>query len=127
MLTPADLQNDPKYRLLLELPHKDLAPFIRTYFFRRFTWIILAHYAFTTVLLIAWLLWGVQGRYNADEWLRHFGLAIIAFAVLVPIHEMMHGIVYQVMGAPIVRMRGSVRQLYVLAIAPDFVVSGGDF
>src|SRR5437773_1111629 len=127
LLTPQQLSDARQYRLLIALPHSDLGPFLTTYYFQRRTWIILAHYAFTTVLIIAWLLLGIAGHYSAGDWLRHFALAMLAFIALVPIHEGIHAVVYRALGARDVQMRGSLRRMYFYALAPDFVVDARGF
>ena len=115
------------YRLLLALPHDKLNAFSKTYYFQRITWITLAHYAFCTVLMIAWLLLGMAGRYESHEWLLHFTWAALFFLALVPIHEGIHALMYRLYGAPTVKVATSLRKLYVYAIAPYFVMNRQQF
>lgn len=125
--TVDELRDQRRYRLRLALPHRDLGPFINTYYFLRRTPIIYLHYAFTTVLLIAWLLMGIEGRYSGGEWAAHFGLAALIFVGLVPLHEGLHALAYRLLGAREVRVEASLRRLTVVAIAPDFVIDSGGF
>jgi hypothetical protein len=51
-----------------------------------------------------------------------FGNAVLCFIVLLPLHEGIHGAVYQICGAQDVRFGGSLKQFYAYAVAHKFVV-----
>lgn len=116
-----DLTHSAEFELLTELGHTDLAPFVAEYYWRRKSWVTLLHYAFSAAVLGTWIFVGLQERYSVDEWLSRFGAAVLAFIVLVPIHEFIHGAVYRANGAKDVRFSGSLRQFYAYAVAHNFV------
>ena len=123
----ADLENRASYKLLEELSHQDLIPFIQKYYWRERSWVLIVHYLFTLGCLAAWLAIGWRSGQEFSRWLDTFGFAVLAFIVLVPVHEAIHGIVYKLYGAPDVRISVSFRKLYAYAIADKFVVSGRAF
>lgn len=126
MLTPADLRNDDKYRLLMSVPFDQLGAVIVAYYFRRQTWIIVAHYAFVTVLLIAWLLWGIREHNVWLDWLIHYGWAVGLFFALAAVHEAIHGAMFRMVGAPEVKIKIGWREGTLYAVAPDFVINSRD-
>src|SRR5687768_17047053 len=119
MLTPADLQTDPKYRLLMSVHFDKLGSLIVAYYFKRQTWIIFAHYAFITVLLIAWLLLGIREHNARIDWLIHYGWAMLIFLGLAAVHEVIHGVAYRAVGAPQVKLKIGWREGTAYAIAPN--------
>lgn len=129
MLQPgiSDLKNDNKFQLLIELGHKDLIPFVNEYYWKRKSWVTILHYIISLTILIVWLGVGFQQKYSFDEWFTRFGFAVLSFFVLLPIHELIHGLVYKVAGAKDVRFGASLRQAYAYAIAHHFVANGPVF
>jgi hypothetical protein len=126
MLTPTDLQNDPRYKLLMNIPFKKLGSFVMAYYFKRQTWITLAHYAFVTVVLIAWLLSGIRENYSPIEWFIYYGWAVLLFLGLAAIHELIHLVAYRAFGAPQVKIKISWREATGYVIAPDFIIGSRD-
>lgn len=123
----ADLKNASRFKLLAELAHKDLVPFINEYYWKRQSPIVIAHYLFTIGCLAAWIWVGLSAGFTFSKWLETFGFAVIAFVFVVPIHEAIHGAVYKLFGAPNVRFSVSLRRFYAYAIADNFVVNRRSF
>jgi hypothetical protein len=131
MPTHQDLISDSeRYRLVLVLHHKDIIDFVRFYyrskgpwvlFFRRFLMLItilfLSHFSY--ILL--------QHIEKWDIYLLRFGLGVLGFFAIVPIHELIHGAVYKWFGAPKVRFGVLWSKLAFFAIAPIFVLSRREF
>jgi len=118
--------NDP-VKILLTLPHDDLVPFVKRYYFKEISWVVLSHYFFSVLFLALWVQEGIDGAYDVTGWLSRFGLAVVAFVVLIPLHEAMHGVVYWILGAKDIRFRVSVRNAYAYAIAHHYVASAREF
>jgi len=126
-LTPADLQDEQRFRLVDVLEHQNLLPFIQKYYFNLRSPVIQAHF----LLLLAYLLAAglsipavtAAGR----DWVVQSGFAVLLFLPLIPIHEAIHGLVYRLYGARDVRFSASLRRLYAYAIADAFVVNRAEF
>lgn len=127
MIDPAAIQTDSAYRLLAELEHQNLAPFINRYYWRQRSWITYLHYALSLACIGGWVILGLRTGLSGDGWLSSFGWAVLAFVVLVPIHEAIHGVIYKLLGANDVRFGGSWRRLYAYATAHLFVVRADRF
>jgi hypothetical protein len=119
----ADLKDRSQFQLLLELDHQDLAPFIADYYSRDTSWITVIHHLVSFAILCAWFYTGYQGGYSLGEWIAKAGAILLTFAVLLLVHEWIHGAVYKAAGAEDVRYHVSLRQFYAYAIAPNFVAN----
>lgn len=126
MLQPgvSDLRNNNQFQLLVELGHKNLIPFVNEYYWKRKSRVTILHYVISLATVVVWFWAGFQQKYSFDEWLSRFGFAVISFFVLLPIHELIHGLVYKIAGAKNIRFNVSLRQLYAYAIAHNFVANG---
>jgi hypothetical protein len=125
MIQPSvlELKNTNQFQLLIELQHKDLIPFVNEYYWKRKSWVTILHYLISLATLVVWFWLGFQQKYSFDEWLSRFGFAVLSFFVLLPIHEVIHGLVYKTAGAKDVRFNASLRQAYAYAIAHNFVAN----
>ncbi len=126
-----DLTDNPeRYRLILALNLREIADFVRQYFYSRTiltsifryfllvsTFLFLGIFTFFIILQpAAWNLY-----------LGRFTLGILSFFLLVPIHEIIHGAVYKYYGAPKVRFGIIWSKLDFFAAAPEFVISKKEF
>lgn len=126
-LRVADVQESRQFQVLVELGHKDLAPFVNQYYWKQRSWVVMFHYAFSLLILGVWVWLGIQQAYGFEQWLASSGYAVLGFFAIVPIHELIHGLVYKLNGADDVRFNGSLRQGYVYAIAHHFVANARVF
>jgi hypothetical protein len=126
-VSPADLRNNPGYTLLAEIRHDDLGDFTNTFYWQKRSWLIWAHYAFSLGVLAAIARVAFLGRYDVDDWLTGFGLGVVGFVLLFPVHEGLHGLAYKLLGAREVRFAFSLRQLYAYALAHRFVADARRF
>ncbi|MGZ5434104.1 MAG: DUF3267 domain-containing protein [Thermoanaerobaculia bacterium] len=118
----ADDLTPPRYELLAELTHAELAEFVLHYFFRRRSWLTWAHHGMSaaTVATIVFVAIG-EGR-SFLRCLGDFGLAFVAlFVAILPLHELLHAAGYRLVGAREIRWDYSVRMLAVWVIAHRFV------
>jgi hypothetical protein len=119
--TPNDLQNENRFQMLVVLGHDDITPFVGEYYWKRRNWLILSHYLITLAALATWVFVGVTEGSDLLHWLIVLGAAVLAFILLVPVHEAIHGIVYRLLGAKDIRFSVSLREFYAYAIANQFV------
>jgi hypothetical protein len=126
-LTPAQLQDPSRYRLLAEIEHANLLPFVHQYYRRKRSWVVVFNYLFTLAILAAWVITGVSQRPPFIQWPLTLLYAVLAFLPLVPVHEAIHGLTYKIVGAPHVDFHLNLRQLNAYAIAPDFVAGKSEF
>jgi hypothetical protein len=122
-----DLQDETRFTRLVELSHPDLMPFLAEYYGQRRSWVIWLHYAFTALNLIGLAAVGWAAGTNFDEGMTAFGLGVLAFLVLIPIHEAIHGVVYWLAGARDIRYAVSLKQVYAYAAAHHFVADAREF
>lgn len=123
----ANLKNANQFKLIAEIAHKDLVPFINEYYWRKRSLVVMLHYLFTIGSLAAWIWVGLRAGYTFSRWLETCGFAVIAFVFVVPVHEAIHGVAYKLLGAPDVRFSVSLKKFYAYAIADKFVVDRRSF
>ena len=119
------ISNNDKYQLVYVLHHDQIQQFVQQYFNEKTKWVIFFKIllymvigtCFTTMFFL-----GFSNILNIDKILYSFGLGIVSFILIVPIHELIHGIGYKLIGAPKVRFKAFWRKLSFIAEAPDFVV-----
>jgi len=119
--TPSDLQDENRFKMLVTLGHDDITPFVGEYYWKRRNWLILSHYFITLVSLAIWVFVGVYQGSDLVHWLIIMGAALLAFILLVPIHEAIHGAVYWLLGAKDIRFSVSLKEFYAYAIANQFI------
>lgn len=123
----SDLQDSARYVQLAELSHPDLIPFLAEYYGQRRSWVTWLHYAFTALDLVGLVAAGWMEDAALGKALTAFGLGALAFVVLIPIHEAIHGAVYWLAGARDIRYAVSLKQVYVYAAAHHFVADAREF
>lgn len=105
--------------------HDDIVSFVRTYFFR-VNPVILIYWMFNVGVLLFFILlplFNASFRSQLDMVLLGFAV----FFVLVPIHELIHGIGYRLVGARKVSYRVVWRKFVVYAMADRFVTRRRSF
>jgi hypothetical protein len=125
-IIPAELQDPSHFRLFLALAHANILPFVEEYYLARRNWVIWIHYLLSVISLGAVFWAGIAFGSTSADWFRALGLAVVAFIILIPLHEGIHGLVYLLLGARDVRFGGSLRIMAFYALAHDFVVAGSE-
>lgn len=122
------LKNPAGFDLLLVVQHNQVPHFAREFYWQKKTWVTWAHQIFSIGVLGVWVLAGLTKDLSFDAWLTSFGLAVLAAIVLLlPVHELIHGLVYRTCGAQDVRYKLEWRHFYAYAIAHNFVVGRRNF
>jgi len=112
---------------LMTLPHDEINPFIRKYYFVEISWVVLSHSLFSVLFLAVWIQEGIDGGYGVGGWVSRVGAALLVFLVLIPVHEGIHGLMYWMLGAKDVRFHVSLRKAAAFAIAHHDVASAREF
>ena len=126
--TVDELQDGNHFQLLAEMGHKEIAQFAAEYYWRRKSWITLAHILFASGVAGTWVYVGLRNKLAFGAWMDGFGFAVLAaLVILLPIHELIHGAAYKASGAKDVRYKVAWRQFCAYAIAHNFVASSRVF
>lgn len=99
--------------------HEEIAAFVRTYFFRKnpVTASYLLFNAIVIVMLVLYPIFCAYSNFSLDLFLLGFA----GFILLIPVHELIHGIGYKLAGATKVSYRVVWRKFVVYAMADRFV------
>jgi hypothetical protein len=125
-----ELKDSTKFTKMLEINHHELIDFIFVYIkpVNLFTGI----FKLFNFGAIIWL--GVElisyARAETFSWwyfLIYFILGVIVFMLILPVHELLHGLVYKLAGAPSVKYLANLRSFYFYAIADKFVTNRQTF
>ncbi|HCE16933.1 MAG TPA: DUF3267 domain-containing protein [Anaerolinea thermolimosa] len=126
-LTVNDLQQSERFLLLDTLSHHDLLPFLVQYGLKQVNPVTVSFYIGLALYLGVTLSVGIRMGYNAFSWIIQVLWATVAWLVLIPFHEGIHGLVYWALGARDIRVGVSLREGVVYAIAHGFVVNRREF
>lgn len=121
------LIGDPVYSLNLELDFNDMIPFVLSNIRRRSVFSVLYFFINTATLLfmLFYILWAVAlGHLNAWKILWQLFAGIICGSILViPPHEMLHGLAYRMLGARKIRFGADLKQFIFYVTADRFPIS----
>lgn len=121
-----DLQNKEAYKMILEIDHQNMVPFI-LHEFRNRNLIIHLFVLINLGLLTAGLVFAIEQINQGNIGLMALFLlwilgAIAGSTIVVPIHEGLHGLAYYSLGAKKVTYGGNLKQFYFFAVADRFVL-----
>ncbi len=123
-LTPLNLQENG-YQLHERLEHVDLVNFIKRYFFMKNA-VIISYWIFNAVLIAG----GIYFLFKTtalSQALNQLFLGFFFFFILVPVHELIHGIGYKLAGAEKVSYKAEWKKLVFYAMADGFVTNRKQF
>ncbi len=128
-LKPEELEENG-YVLLDEMNHSEIKPFLKKYITKR-GWYSSIYYlsvfiSFSFLLFFCFKLHHT-GNYPVHKILLRFSLGVLLTFVLVPFHELIHGLAYKLAGAKNTSYDANLRKFYFLAIADKFVTSKREF
>lgn len=124
--TPQELVESDKYKKLQDLDHNEMVPFLLDNLKNRNP--INAVFKHGTMLLIALILFLWIGRWNTTLFFAGLGVGLIfTFTVGLILHELLHLLVYKILGAKKTRLKALWDQGAVAAVADQFVVSEKEF
>jgi hypothetical protein len=128
---PGDIKSNPRFVLLDELNYDDIVEFTGKYI-RKMNPSMIFLYVFmvaTFLITIAALVYGmiIHDRDFGSIMKQYLYGLILSFSVMIPIHEIIHGIIYVVLGARKVRFGAEFKQFAFYAVADDFVTGKTGF
>ena len=124
-----DLDNQEKFRKILEIPYSDLIQFVFEYLKKKTSLIMFFVFACIASLTIAVSIRiDISGYYRSMEIFMHSILGLIVFPVLIiPVHELLHIIPYYMLGAKNIRIGMDLKQYLFYVTAHRHVASSSQF
>jgi len=119
-LTPDNLEQNG-YGLHACLAHAELVSFIKTYFFMKNP-VIISYWLFNLLILAGGIYFLFLTPSPGDSLLKLF-LGFPVFFLIIPVHELIHGIGYKMAGADTVSYKAIWKQLVFYAMADRFVAN----
>ena len=122
------LRADPQFKQILELDFTEMIPFVLTHIKRRS--FISLFYAITNIALLLFIVILVIHGLLSDQYtwsmvIKQSLPGIFAGSFLIiPIHELFHGIAYRVLGARKIQFGADMQQLLFYVTADRYPVSG---
>jgi|GEM_PF-268496 len=124
--TPEELVALDDYQKIQDLDHNEMVPFILDNLKKQN--IITAAFKHGTMILIAVVLFAWIGRWDTTAFFIGLGAGILfTFTVGVMLHELLHLLVYKILGARKTKLKLLLSQAAVAAVADHFVVSEKEF
>ncbi len=126
-----ELSNSDRFRLLKTLHHKEIVDFVLENL-RQLHAPIVFYYLFNLLLLLYVIFFGIYSIYTGylggKTILLYFLAGIfLGMVIVIPFHELLHGVAYKLAGARKVKYGACLRQMLFYASAPGFVVGKKQF
>lgn len=129
--SPGDIKSNPRFVLLDELKYDEIVEFTGKYIRKNNPSMIFffVFMAVTFLLTLASLIYGMVDHHREFGSIMKqylYGL-ILSFSVMIPIHEIIHGVIYVLLGARKVRFGAEFKQFAFYAVADEFVTGKTGF
>jgi hypothetical protein len=129
--TPGEIKSDPGFTILDELHYDDIVEFASKYIRKRTKSMIFFYICLIAMLLLIFgaVFWGMIHHHRTFGSIMKqylYGL-IISFSVIIPIHEIIHGLIYFLLGARKIRFGAEFKQFAFYAVADEFVTTKRGF
>ena len=126
-----DIRSDPSFRLLDKLHYDQIVEFATEYIRKRTRSMIVYVLIIIVFFVLQWsaFAYGIAvSNMNTVSLLKQFlyGL-IISLTIIIPLHELIHAIVYFILGARKIRFGAALKHFAFYAVADDFVASRAGF
>ena len=126
-----DIRSDPSFRLLDKLHYDQIVEFATEYIRKRTRSMIVYLLIIIVFFVLQWsaFAYGIAvSNMNTVSLLKQFlyGL-IISLTIIIPLHELIHAIVYFILGARKIRFGAALKHFAFYAVADDFVASRAGF
>jgi hypothetical protein len=124
-----DLEDQSKYRRILEISYEDIIPFVLDYL-RRITGVTIFFWSLCLIFLITALRirMNIAGYYPLKEILLHSVTGMILLPILcIPVHELLHIIPYYISGARKIRVGMDLKQYLFYVTAHRYVATPRQF
>lgn len=130
MSTSSQTLSESGWNLAYALNHKELVPFISDYLFRKniFTLgYLFLNLIFLGLLIYCAVLYIISPEGTLVETIKYFGYGCAITILLIPPHELLHGLAYKLCGAKQVSYKANWRKLYFMAVADKFITDRKSF
>ncbi|KPK84221.1 MAG: hypothetical protein AMS27_10535 [Bacteroides sp. SM23_62_1] len=129
--SPTDIKSNPEFELLDVLHYDGVLNFARKYI-RKNTRSMIFFYIFlicTLVLLVGAMIYGMVNHNRAFLGIlkQYFYGLLISFSIIIPVHEIVHGMVYVLLGAKKILFGAEIKQFAFYAVADEFVTGRAGF
>jgi len=129
--TPGDIKSDPGFMFLDELHYDDIVEFASKYIRKRTRSMTFFYICLIGMLLLVFgaLAYGMIRHNRAFGSIMKqylYGL-ILSFSAIIPIHEIIHGLIYFFLGARKIRFGAEFKQFAFYAVADNFVTTKKGF
>jgi len=124
-MKPADL-NTNGYQLFANLRHSEIALFIKPFLFRK-NRVVLFYLAFNILIWLGVIIGIFTSSFGIVKSLGYFALGLCLLIPLIPIHELIHGLFYKLIGAPTVNYKANFKKFIFYAMADKFIVDQKSF
>jgi hypothetical protein len=129
--TPGEIKSDPGFVFLDELRYDDIVEFTGKYIRKRtrsMTFLLICLLGMLLLVLGAVIFGMIRHNRELGGIMKQYlyGL-IISFSVIIPIHEMIHGLIYFFLGARKIRFGAEFKQFAFYAVADEFVTTKTGF
>ncbi len=130
-LTPQEIRNSPDFKLIRQLDHDGIIDFV-TEQLKQLRWPMTFFYGFSIMLIaliISFTAGNVANAYISwgTYWLYLFAGLVAGMVLVIPLHEVIHGLAYRLVGARKVKYGADLRQMLFYASAPGFVAGKNEF
>ncbi|TAD99665.1 MAG: DUF3267 domain-containing protein [Bacteroidetes bacterium] len=125
MISVEDLQDSSQFQMLKVLDHEQLVPFVQQQI-RAKNWLTFSFWLINILCLLLLILSIFDQIWNKNiaftHVLAYVGGGFCAFFVLIPLHELIHGFAYKLVGAPKISYGAQIRKMIFYALADRFVL-----
>jgi len=123
----AELQDTRRYELIASVAHSEIIRFIHLYL-KRLSWVTGVYWAVNVAAVVFVVLRCMRTELSAVDAFSTVCLGmVLAYVILLPMHEYAHAIAYRLAGAGETRVRFHLSRLTASCEAPGAVVSGKEF
>lgn len=112
----------PGYEVHHHLKHRELIPFVQTYLRKYGNLPVLSYWISNLLILIGGIISIVYTPAPFVASLLKFTAGLALFVVLIPLHELLHGLAYRLCGAPVVSYHAALKNFMFYALADRFVI-----
>lgn len=122
------LKNDGSFRQIMELDFDDMIPFVISNIRKNglYSRVYMAVNIITIVMLVLFMVYGfLQGWLGWTKLIKQFITGVFTGSILViPFHELFHGLAYRLLGARKIRFGADLQQLIFFVTADRFPIAG---
>jgi hypothetical protein len=121
------LQNDPRYRKILELDFSEMTPFVLNNIGgkEKVSVLFMGLNLGTVIFIVAYVMWGLTGDHfdSGTVFWQMLGGVLAGSILIIPPHELLHGAAYRLLGARHIRFGVDFQQFIFFVTADRFPIS----